>query len=313
MYRAHGLDPDRLEDYRNIDTLRASGVVTAEDLGAIPDKFHDAFRALSPAQREDILAQKQTDNLGKNSYPPAVLDYLQDKAEALEARQWREQDQKAKQEAIEAQQAKFQQDVAQAVEQDIVTESQAIYDSIHKSLSSQVTFSSDATVNSLECDKILSVVANLQSPYPIYRDMATRALKAVGVDVNGFGELASRYEHERGKYVALKASGQENTWDGQDALSKSETAKQQILARANDYALKLAKAGGDRAATAAAQTGSQLEAATARFVPSGTGQAQQGNANPYMNNPHPVGSQEYYAFNRQIDKQYNLNGASVFS
>jgi hypothetical protein len=309
MYRSHGLNPDRIEDYRNIDTLRASGVVTPEDLSAIPDKYHDAFRALSQAQREDIHAQKMSDG----TYPAATLDYLQDKAEALEARTWREKDEQARRETAERQQVEFQQQVAQAVEQDAETEVQSIYDSIHQHLSSQVTFSSDAAVNSLECDKILGVVANLQSPYPIYRNMAVRALKAVGVDVNGFGELAIQWEQERGKYVAFKASGQENTWDGRDALSKSNFAKQQILAKANDYALKLAKASGERAAAAASQTGSQIEAAAARFVPSGTGQSQQGTDNPYSKNPHPVGSQEYFAYNRQVDKQYNLTNASVFA
>jgi len=316
MYRAHSLDPDRIEDYRNIDMLRASGVVTAEDLGKVPEQFREAFKSLSKDGQDDILEliRARDENPQANaSFGLRAEEHLRNAQAALEAKTWREKDEQTKREAAEQQQAQFQQQVAQAVEQDIVSESQTMYDSIHKSLSSQVTFSSDATVNSLECDKILSVVANLQSPYPIYRDMAARALKAVGVDVNGFSELASRFEHERGKYVALKAAGQENTWDGQDALSKSETAKQQILVRANDYALKLAKAGGERAATAAAQTGSQLETATARFVPSGTGQAQQGNANPYMNNPHPVGSQEYYKFYRDIDKANGLNNASVFS
>src|SRR6185503_18010148 len=89
----------------------------------------------------------------------------------------------------EAAQAKFQSEVAQAVDQDIVTEIQAISDSVHQNLSSQFTFSSDATVNELEHVKILSVLGNLQSPYPVYRDMAVKALKAVGVEPNGFEEL----------------------------------------------------------------------------------------------------------------------------
>lgn len=320
QFRSYGLDPDRINDYRNIDTLRASGVVTAEDLSAIPDKYHDAFRALSQAQREDILAQRTTDAQGKVNYPAATLDYLQDKAEALEARQWREKDEQAKREASERQHAEFQQKLATDIDQDVSTEVQNIHDSILTKSLSQFTFSSDATQDSLEKGKILGVIANLQHEYPVYRNMAVRQLKAVGVDVMAPDHLGKNWDawvtdwqHERSKYIALKAAGQENTWDAREALSKSNLAKQVILTRANDYALKLAKAGGERAATAAAQAGSQLETASARFVPSGTGQGQQGNTNPYSQNPHPIGSQEYFAFNRKIDKEYNLTGASVFA
>lgn len=312
LVKSWGIDPDRFDDYRNIDTLRASGIVTADDLDAIPEKFHAAFRALSTAQREDILAQRPTDANGtKSAYPAAALDYLQDKAEALEARQWREKDETAKRAAQEQAQAKFEADVTLAVDQDIVTEIQAISDSVHQNLTSQFTFSSDAAVNALEHTKILSVLGNLQSPYPVYRDLAVKALKAVGVEPNGFEELANRLAERREAYVRFNAIG--DKMQATRALSEATFAKQHILAKVNDYASRLAKASGERAAASASQQDATLAAAQGRFVPAGNGQAQQGFQNPYSQNSHPVGSQEYYAFNRKVDKEYNLTNASVFS
>lgn len=310
MYRSHGLDPDRIDDYRNIDTLRASGVVSAEDLNRVPEQYRDAFRSLSKDGQDDVLELLRA---GDPTYGLRAEEHLRNAQDALEARQYREQSEKAQREYAERQQVELQQQVAQAVEQDILGEVKGISDSILQKSLSQFTFSSDATQDALEKGKIISILANLQSPYAFYRDMAVQNLKAVGVDVNGWDKLTTDWETERSKYVALKAAGQENTWDAREALSRSNFARQQILARANDYALKLAQFSGQKAAGAAAQQGSQLAAATARFVPSGNGNVQQGNPNPYKNNPHPIGSQEYFAFNREIDRQFELNGAAMLT
>jgi len=309
MYRSHGLDPDRIQDYRNIDTLRASGVVTAEDLQLIPTQFHDAFRSLSKDGQDDILELIRARDTNPQ-YGLRAEEHLRNAQDALQAREWREQQVRAEREAAEHQQVELQQKVAQAVEGDISTEVKSIHDSIYQNLSSQFTFSSDATQNSLEHSKIMATLATLQNP--TYRFVAEEALKSAGVVLNGFDELANRWEVERSKFVAYKAAGQENTWDAREALSKSTVAKQQILAKLNDYALKLAQASGERAAGVATQREGQLSAATSRYVPSGNGQVQQGNSNPYMNNPHPIGSQEYYAFYRELDKANKLNGASMF-
>jgi hypothetical protein len=303
LVKSWGIDPDRFDDYRNIDKFRASGVVTAEDLGKIPEKYHDAFRLMSQDAREDLLEIMA-------SKPLVAEENLRNAQRALATEKFEQEQLQRQKTSEEAAQAKFQQEVAQAVDQDIVTEIQAISDSVHQNLSSQFTFSSDATVNDLEYTKILSVLGNLQSPYPVYRDIAVKALKAVGVEPNGFEELANRLSERREAYVRFNAMG--DKMQASRALSEATFAKQQILARINDYAVKLAKASGERAATAAAAQGSQLERAAARFVPSGSGQVPQGTQNPYSQNPHLVGSQEYYAFNRKVDKEYNLTNASVF-
>ena len=297
------LDPERIDEYRNIDKYRASGVVTAEDLGKIPEKYHEAFKSMSQDAREDLLEIMA-------SKPLVAEENLRNASRALATERF-EQDQLQRQKAAEdTAQAKFQQEMVEAVDQDIVTEIQAISDSVHQNLTSQFTFSSDPIVNDLEHTKILSVLGNLQSPYPVYRDMAVKALKAVGVEPNGFEDLANRLSERREAYVRFNAMG--DRMQASRALSEATFAKQQILAKVNDYAVRLAKASGERAATAAAQQGSQLAAATARFVPSGNGQMQQGDQNPYSQNPHQIGTQEYFAFNRRVDKEYNLTNASAF-
>ena len=304
MMRSWGLDPDRIEDYRNIDTIRASGAVTADDLAGIPERFHGAFRALSSAQRDDFLLQKDTNG----NYSLASMEYLQDKAEALEARQWREQQDEQRKQVAEQEQQAFEAQLDEQIVEDITERAQSIRDSILKNLSSQVTFSSDPLQDELAKEGILNLIERIQSPYPDQQQSAIATLKKAGIEPNGFGELLNRFEERRAAAVRFKAIG--DTLQARRAESDATTAEQQILARANDYALRLAKATGQRVADAAAQQNGQLAAATARYVPSGS-QAQSGSNNPYEN-PHPIGTPEYFAHYRKLDKEMGVNGASMF-
>lgn len=78
------LDPNLLDTYRSIQSPQdaqkhlAPGQVTPEELAAIPEQFRDAFKSLTPRQREELgLADDET-----------KLEFLQDKADALQARQF---------------------------------------------------------------------------------------------------------------------------------------------------------------------------------------------------------------------------------
>lgn len=307
MYKAHGLNPDRIDDYRNIDSLRASGVVTQEDLTAIPDKYHPAFRALSTAQREDIVAQRQTDASGKVSYPLATLDYLQDKAEALEAREWREQDAKAKADVKVAEDKAFEQHIATTVETKTLEKVKSWSNAIHQSLSSH-RLATDDTQNNLEYMKILSTIATLQSP--AYRFIAEDALKAVGASLEGFDELINQWQAAYSAQIVF--SEKKDQWQAKREEAKASLAEQRITIKLNDYARRLAESNGDRLKTQSEQVASQLAAASGRFVPNGNGTTQQGFQNPYSQNPHSVGTEEYYAFNRKVDREYKVTGASMF-
>ena len=308
MYKAHGLDPDRIDDYRNIDQLRASGIVSQDDLAAIPEKYHPAFKALSTAQREDIIAQRLTDAQGKVTYPAATLDYLQDKAEALEARQWREQDAQAKADAAKAEEAAFEQHLTTTVETATLAKVKSWSDSIHQTLSSQWKPSTDEATNSQEYDKILGILATLQ--HPGYRFIAERALKSAGASLDGFDELVTQWQAAHSAQIVY--SEKKDVWQARREEAKATLAEQRIKIKLNDFALKLAQPTGSRLADASTQQATQLAAASGRFVPAGNGSQQQGFENPYSQNPHPVGSQEYYAFNRKVDREYNLTNASVY-
>ncbi len=309
LYRAHGLDPDRIEDYRNIDTIRASGAVTSDDLAGIPERFHGAFRALSSAQRDDFILQKDANG----QYSLASMEYLQDKAEALEARQWRtQQDEAAKRFAQEQQQA-FEGRVETEVVEDITSVAQSIHDSILENMSSPesgVTFSSDPTQDYLAKEGILSIVANIQSPLPYQKKMALAAFQKAGIALNGYEEKLNVLEQKRATYVRETARG--DVLQARRAKADADIAEQQVRTLANDYALRLAKVTSQRVATAASQQNGQLAAATARYVPSGS-QVQGGSTNPYENNPYQVGTQEYFAHIKKLDRELKVGGAAMWA
>jgi hypothetical protein len=303
--RSLGLDPTRIDDYRNIDTVRASGAVTSDDLAGIPERFHSAFRALSSAQRDDFILQKDANG----QYSLASMEYLQDKAEALEARQWREQQAEQQKQVAEQQQQAFETQLQQEIVEDVTSEAKSVYDSILQNLSSQVTFSSDPVQDKITKAGMMALLSQVQSPYPYQQQEAVNTLKEAGIELNGFGELLNRFEERRAAYKRFERMGDQ--LQARRALSEYTIVKQQVLAKSNDFALRLAKANGERVATQAAQQNGQLATAAARYVPSGS-QAQNGSPNPYEQNPHPVGSQEYFAYNRNLDKQFKLTGASMF-
>lgn len=300
LVKSWGLNPDRIDDYRNIDTLRASGVVRDEDLSKIPEKYHEAFRAMSSDAREDLL-----DLL--DSKPLVAEENLRNAQRALATEKFEQEQRDRQKSQDEASEREFQQKLTADIEQDIFAEVKTIHDSIHQKSLSQYTFSSDPVVDALEKAKIMATLATLQ--IPAYRFVAEDALKAVGVSLtasNGtpsYDELANSLETSRASFVSHKARGHENGWEGKSALAASSNAKQMMLTRLNDYALRLAKASGQRAATAGAQVNDDIAAAAARFVPNGNGQRNSGFTNPYDANPHPFGSQEYKAFNRRIDQE----------
>lgn len=80
-----GLDPALLDTYKQIQSpadaqkYLAPGQVTPEELAAIPEQFHDAYKSLTPRQREELALYGDDET---------KLETLQDKADALQARQF---------------------------------------------------------------------------------------------------------------------------------------------------------------------------------------------------------------------------------
>lgn len=317
LYRSHGLDPDRLEDYRNIDTLRgASGIVTAEQLQGIDPKFHGAFKALSQAQRDDILAQKGTDEKGNTVYPPAAQDYLQDKMEALEARQFREQFQNDQKAQGQAKQAQLEQEIQTESDSAISTARKEIYNSIYQTLAS-VNVSSDELENEFHRSGIMSNLYTLLDP--VGRELILEPLlKKAGISLDSqiagvqvpFDDTLNSFEQST--RAAKRFEKQGRNWDASEARKDATKARQLLTAKLSQIARKFAQPALNGAANGKIAGNGDL-GATARTVPSGNAVQQQVSENPYDANPHPFGTQEYIAYNRRIDKQLGVGNAAVFS
>ena len=299
LVRSWGLDPDRIEDYRNIDArVPSSGFVTPDQLVGIDPELHDAFKALSQVQREDILAMKDQ---GTNTYPPAALEYLNDKAEALEARKFREQFAQQQETAKQEAQAKFEQETQEAVTKDISTVVETMHDSIQKRLSSQWQPSSDEVQSEIEYAKVMGSLFSLLDPG--LRKATTKALERAGVPLDPkFDGLVAALEAERTAVVRHARYG-DRLQAGQ-AQSRANLAQNQLLAMLENYAMALAQPSANRLQANAQNLVASLNGATARHVPTnGNTSLNSGPRNPYDENPHPLGTQEYKAWNQRLDRQ----------
>jgi hypothetical protein len=307
LVRSWGLDPDRIDDYKEIDKLAPAGVITQDQLRGIDPKFHAAFKALTSAQREDILSMGQRDDYGQVTYPSTTLDYLQDKTEALEARQWREQENQRQQQEAQAKQREFEQATNKAVDEDISTVRREMYDSIHQNLASQLKLSSDDLANDSKYDLVMGTLGSLF--YPEFRFAAEKALQRAGMPVDPkFDETVSAFLGAREKYVRFTRQGDQLQARG--ALSEANLAKAILNTKLGDYALALSGQAANRSQAQSRELQTSLQGATARVIPSGTTQQTSG-SNPYMENPHPFGSSEYMAYNKRLDRELGVGGAAA--
>lgn len=311
LYRGHGLDPDRIDDYRNIDQLRASGVVTTDDLTKIPEKYHEAFKSMSQVSREDLL-----EIIG--SKPLVAEESLRNAQASLETQQYKAQQQQQIAEQEQRQEAELRGAIETAVTEGVNAKIQTWSNSIHQSLS-QWKPSADEAVNDFERSKVISLIATLQNP--AYRPVAEKALAHAGVSLEWadqfghpwtFDGLVNQWQTAFSATVAYEQTGQKDSFQAKRAAATASQAEQRILIKLQDIAEKLSKPTGNRLATASQQQAGQLATAQSRFVPSGNGSQANGSQNPYSNNPHPVGSQEYFAHNRKIDKEFQLTNAAAY-
>lgn len=301
LYRAHGLDPDRIDDYRNIDNLRASGVVTADDLSKVPEKYHEAFKSMSQAAREDLL-----EVIG--SKPLVAEEALRNAQDALEARQYRERQQQSDAEKQQQQEAEFKTRVESAVTEGVNTKIQAWSNSIHQSLSSQWKPSTDEAVNEFEYAKVIGAIAALQ--HPAYRPIVEKALGAEATA--GFDDLVNQWSTSYSAQVTYAQMGQENSIPAKRVKAAADLAEQRILLKLGDFAKRLSEPTSTRTQQASQQQATQLATAAGRFIPNGNGNQQQGFQNPYEQITAPFGSPEYYKAIREIDAQYKVTHGSMF-
>jgi hypothetical protein len=104
-----GLDPRLIETYKLIQNpadaqkYMQPGKSPPKELATIPAEFHDAYKSLTPKQREELaFADQETQEA-----------FLQDKADALQARQFITEQNKQKELAQQQYAQQFQQRVEQ--------------------------------------------------------------------------------------------------------------------------------------------------------------------------------------------------------
>lgn len=285
-WRAKGLDPARLDDYRNIDA-RSSGIVTAEQLVGIPEPYHAAFKTLPESLRS---VWGQLDDAEKQYHLNTANTAI--KAAELEDRLNRDEQGRQQQQAQERETR-----IAGKQEESLTNVTRTIYDSIQKNLASQVTFSeADPTLNAYQMAGVMGLLYTAIDP------AAAFIFQPLGINLDApdakWHELIEQFSMKDSEAVRLAEEGQ--VAFARQARGDANKLQSRIVAKLNAVGLQLAQRAAGHAVTRPAQ---QNGGAAARTVVNGNGYQPSGSANPYDDNPHPINSPEYKAFNRQIDKQ----------
>ena len=245
-----GLDPERLKDYRSIDTLLAgsSAAITQDELAAIPEQFREAYKTLPASVRDNLMGMDEE-----------ARDYF------LEERQWkvdREREQREQKHVEQQQQAQKQAELQQWLtsEQDkyVAGRRQEGYAEIRNALAQQVTFSGDEKTNNLMLSLCCLLPTALIDPDLGFGTEAV--LKELGVELNGFYDTASTVMSSLRDYKAHELGGLKLQADA--AMAKAYGPEAQMKAKLSDIALKTAMALGAQRQSKSAQRDTLLNAAT---------------------------------------------------
>jgi hypothetical protein len=259
MFEALGLDPKRLDDYRNIDALATAPQhtgVTLEELATIPDDRKEAYRTL-PASLRAAWGSIDED---EQKY------HLDSAHERLETKNWREQ--QSRQQAETQQQAERQALEYVSSEQNSFVQSQLqeSYTSIMDDLASKVAFSGDENSNAVALGTVGAFLLALRDPDQSFATEKT--LNALGVKVEpSFYEAIQMADKHMRDYKAYDLVGKKDF--ARNSLTLANNAKRQAVTKSALIALKIAKALGGVQAAAANEQGRLLQDATtgARPVP----------------------------------------------
>lgn len=267
MFRNSGLDPDRYDDYKNIDalTVAPSTDITPEELGEIDEKYHEAYKSFNADQRDDL----------RKASPLARESYLQDRAEKLE----RQRSEAAQAEADKAQEAQRQQTIRTYVETEtnsyLAQQRQEGYATIMDDLASKVTFSGDEQANTVMHGLVGSLITSLIDPD--LRFATEKTLNALGIKLDpSFDQSLAAATTASQDYKKYDLAGQKLM--AQRALSEGRGPKEQIKTKLSAIALAAAKALGGTVQARANQTNQLLaEASRVRPTPGIGSAAAEGN------------------------------------
>lgn len=148
-----GLDPAMLDTYQQIRNsqdavkyISASTGIDPAELESVPEQYHAAYKSLTPELRAEVQAMGDI----------AREQYLAERAELLETRKFREEQQARAQQEEQARQQQWQQQVQQRGEQIIDEVRERSIKAQYDTLKQKAIFSQDESVNTAVHDEIVS-------------------------------------------------------------------------------------------------------------------------------------------------------------
>lgn len=263
--KAFGLDPAKLNDYRNIDALAApsTGEITPEQLEAIPENQQEAFKTL-PASLRAAWKEIPED---EQKY------HIEGAQERIEAKRHRESETQRIAAEQQNQIAAAREQITTAQNEFVSSQLQESYATIMDDVAKQVTFSADPNENSQMLGITGAFIFALRDPD--YSSLAEKTLASFGTKLDpSFHEALSVADKHMRDYKTYEMVGQKGL--AQTSLTKANAAKTQVIAKLAPLALKVAKAlGGQQAQRANQQNGLLGTATSVRPTPgNGTTQAE---------------------------------------
>lgn len=146
------LNPALLDTYRQIQSPQdaqkfiAPGQITPEELAGIPAEFHDAYKSLSPKQREELALTSDEE---------VRREFLQDKADALQTRQFIAQQKQQEEQRRQQQAQEFQSRVEQRGDELGALVRDAAIASVREKLNTEALFHADKEINSALHDDVI--------------------------------------------------------------------------------------------------------------------------------------------------------------
>lgn len=229
-----GLDPYKIEDLRKF----SKGEINPTSLGmvkvhsAVPKELTEAYKSLSPINRTDVDVYLDSEDDVKIS---AALQVLRNQQVALNS-------ERREAEMVQRQQESFNTEVYQATETDLNTTYTGIIEALKTNPAyTNVTISSDKTIDSMVKDTLISNLNALGDPRSLLAQTAAKNFEARGVqvDLKQIGDLMEAIEVSARTAIAAermgKLQGRDYSSQVQEALGRKSNAVAKLLALGNRY------------------------------------------------------------------------------
>lgn len=270
VFRQLGLNPDRYQDYKSIDTLLAQSgnAITDAELKAIPEELQEAYKRYPASMRQSLWGM---DEEARNFVLQGHKRELDRQAKEL-----------SDAEAEKSNQARVDEQNRQIVagEQDKFLEEHRVSGrtAIMNSLREQVSFGDNAT-NDIEFGVIEMALNSLLDPD--FESSTQRTMKALGIELNGFYQALGVVTTNLLNQKAYELSGRGA--DAENAASMAYGPEQQVVTKAGKIALEMAmRRGAQKLAKSIKQDERLAQAGASRVIPDG-------NVNTRPQSPLPAG------------------------